>query len=165
VATIRQYESGDLQACRDLWVELTVHHRRIYGADSIGGEDPGSQFDEHLTAIGPGRLWVAEDEGRVVGLTGLIVDGTSGEVEPVIVAEGERGTGIGSLLVARVVAEARQLGIRLLSVRPVGRNSTAIRFFRDAGFDVLGHVEAFMDLTGERDWIEGETLADREFKI
>ena len=165
MTTIRQYESGDLQACRDLWVELTIHHRRIYRVEEIGGEDPGSQFDEHLTAIGPGRLWVAEDEGRVVGLTGLIVDGTSGEVEPVIVAEGERGAGIGGSLVARVIAEARQLGIQLLSVRPVGRNSTAIRFFSDVGFDVLGHVEAFMDLSGEREWTEGDTLADREFKI
>lgn len=165
MVTIRQYESGDLQACRDLWVELTVHHRRIYEVDSIGGDDPGSQFDEHLTAIGPGRLWVAEDEGRVVGLTGLIVDGTSGEVEPVIVVEDERGTGIGAALVARVIDEATQLGIRLLSVRPVGRNDAAIRFFRDAGFDVLGHVEAFMDLTGEREWIDGETIADRDFRV
>jgi N-acetylglutamate synthase-like GNAT family acetyltransferase len=165
VVSIRQYESGDLQECRDLWLELTVHHRRIYGVDSIGGEDPGSQFDEHLTAIGPERLWVAEDEGRVVGLTGLIVDGTSGEVEPVVVTEGERGAGIGASLIARVVAEASELGIRLLSVRPVGRNAPAIRFFRDAGFDVLGHVEVFMDLTGEREWVEGETLADRGFRI
>jgi N-acetylglutamate synthase-like GNAT family acetyltransferase len=165
VVSIRQYESGDLQECRDLWLELTVHHRGIYGVDSIGGEDPGSQFDEHLTAIGPERLWVAEDEGRVVGLTGLIVDGTSGEVEPVVVTEGERGAGIGASLVARVVEEASELGIRLLSVRPVGRNARAIRFFRDAGFDVLGHVEVFMDLTGEREWVEGETLADRGFRI
>jgi N-acetylglutamate synthase-like GNAT family acetyltransferase len=165
VVSIRQYESGDLQECRDRWLELTVHHRRIYGVDSIGGEDPGSQFDEHLTAIGPERLWVAEDEGRVVGLTGLIVDGTSGEVEPVVVTEGERGAGIGASLVARVVEEASELGIRLLSVRPVGRNARAIRFFRDAGFDVLGHVEVFMDLTGEREWVEGETLADRGFRI
>lgn len=165
MVTIRQYESGDLQACRDLWVELTVHHRRIYDVDSIGGDDPGSQFDEHLTAVGAGRLWVAEAEGRVVGLTGLIVDGTSGEVEPVIVTEDDRSAGIGASLVAKVIAEATRLGIRLLSVRPVARNNAAIRFFRDAGFDVLGHVEAFMDLTGERDWIDGETIADRDFKI
>ncbi|MEE8498365.1 MAG: GNAT family N-acetyltransferase [Acidimicrobiia bacterium] len=165
MTTIRPYDPGDLQACRDLWVELTVHHRRIYGTDTIGGDDPGAQFDEHLTAVGPERIWVAERDGTVVGLVGLIVDGTSGEVEPVVVAEDERGRGIGRGLLKRVTAEAGALGIRLLSVRPVGRNTAALRFFRDSGFDVLGHIEAFMDLEGDREWVDGETIAGRNFKV
>lgn len=163
--SIRGYKTSDLQACRDLWVELTLHHRRIYGVDTIGGDDPGSQFDEHLVIVGPEKIWVAEQDGRVVGLTGLIVDGTSGEVEPVVVTHTERGRGIGQALVSRVIEEAGALGIRLLSVRPVGRNTTALRFFCDAGFDVLGHIEAFMDLTGEREWMAGEQIAGREFRI
>ncbi|MEE9298139.1 MAG: GNAT family N-acetyltransferase [Acidimicrobiia bacterium] len=165
MSTVRPYEPGDLQACRDLWVELTEHHRLIYGVDSIGGDDPGSQFDDHLAAVGPTRLWVAEHDGAVVGLTGLIVDGTSAEVEPVVVSKAARGRGFGVALVERVVAEARTLGIELLSVRPVARNTSALRFFHDAGFDVLGHIEAFMDLNGERDWVPGETIAGREFRV
>ncbi len=162
---IRCYEAADREACRDLWVELTLHHRRIYGVDTIGGEDPGSQFDEHLMAVGPERVWVAELEGAIVGLAGLIIDGTSGEVEPVVVTELRRGAGIGRALVSKVVDEAASLGVRLLSVRPVGRNTSAIQFFRDAGFDVLGHIETFMDLSGEREWVPGETIADRDFKM
>ena len=165
MTTIRGYEHGDLQACRDLWVELTNHHRKIYGVDSIGGDDPGSQFDDHLVAVGPNRLWVAEVDERVIGLTGLIVDGTSGEVEPVVVTESERGRGFGKALLARVINEARDADIRLLSVRPVGRNSAALRFFHDAGFDVLGHIETFMDLRGERVWVAGEEVAGRDFRF
>jgi len=165
VTTIRPYDSSDLQACRDLWVELTAHHRHIYGVDTIGGDDPGAQFDEHLLAVGPEMIWVAERESRVVGLTGLIVDGTSAEVEPVVVTEGERGRGIGRALVQQVIQEAAAIGVSLLSVRPVGRNTAALRFFREAGFDVLGHIEAFMDLEGDREWVDGETIADREFRV
>ena len=165
MTTIRPYDSGDLQACRDLWVELTAHHRHIYGVDTIGGDDPGAQFDEHLLAVGPEMIWVAERESRVVGLTGLIVDGTSAEVEPVVVTEGERGRGIGRVLVQQVIQEATAIGVTLLSVRPVGRNTAALRFFREAGFDVLGHIEALMDLEGDREWVDGETIADREFRV
>lgn len=131
----------------------------------IGGDDPAAQFDHHLTAVGPERIWVAEQDSVVVGLTGLIVDGTSAEVEPVVVTDGERGRGIGRALVKRVIEEAGALGIGLLSVRPVGRNTAALRFFRDSGFNVLGHIEALMDLSEEREWIDGETIAGRDFKV
>jgi GNAT superfamily N-acetyltransferase len=100
----------------------------------------------------------------VVGLTGLI-DGTDGEVEPVVVASARR-EGIGRLLVEAVVEAASGLGIRLLSVRPVARNADALRFFHRMGFGVLGHVEAFMDLTERSDrWVPGETLAERDFEV
>lgn len=163
--TIREYRSSDLDACRSLWVELTVHHRRIYGVDTIGGSDPGSQFDDHLAAVGPQSIWVAEIDGDVIGVAGLIVDGSSGEVEPVVVAEAARRSGIGTALVQRVVEAAGERGITMLSVRPVARNSDAVRFFRKSGFDVLGHVETFMDLSGDREWLPGETIAGREFRV
>ena len=166
MVTIRPYRSGDLQDCRALWVELTAHHRGIYRDDTIGGDDPGAQFDRHLAAVGPDRIWVADDGGAVVGLAGLIVDGTEGEVEPVVVASTRRGEGVGRMLVEAVVDAARGLGIRFLSVRPVARNAEALRFFHRMGFGILGHVEAFMDLTGRQDrWVAGETLAGRDFEV
>lgn len=165
MSTVRPYDPGDLQACRDLWVELTEHHRSIYGEATIGGDDPGSQFDDHLAAVGAQRLWVAVQDGVIVGLTGLIVDGSAAEVEPVVVSPAARGAGIGTALVERAVAEARAVGVGLLSVRPVARNTSALRFFRDAGFDVLGHIEAFMDLEGDREWVAGEEIAGRDFRV
>jgi len=166
MVTIRPYRSDDLEACRSLWVALTERHREIYGDDAIGGPDPGAQFDQHLESVGPDRIWVAEDAGTVIGLTSLIVDGREAEVEPVVVASARRGEGVGRLLVAAVVAQARALGVRLLSVRPVARNTEAIRFFHELGFAVLGHVEAFMDLTDrEGRWVPGETIAGRDFRV
>ena len=164
MATVRGYESRDLEACRGLWVELTQRHRDIFDSPQIGGEDPGRAFDEHLARVGAENIWVAEAEGRVVGLAGLIPDVF--ELEPVVVSEQHRGHGVGRLLAETVISAAREGGARTVQVRPVGRNVEAIRFFHELGFDVLDQVQLSMDVVDrERDpWIPGERLADRDFR-
>ncbi len=162
---IRSYEPADRDACRVLWVELTQHHRDIYGAPTIGGDDPGAIFDEQLDKVGSGNLWVAVDGDRVVGLTGIQETGDLVEVEPVIVAASHRGRGIGRRLVEHVVAVARERQVPILSVRPVARNADAIAFFHGAGFTTLGHLELFMDLRPGRTWQDGETIAGQEFQV
>lgn len=165
-AVVRGYRAGDLEACRSLWVELTETHRRIYDSPGIGGENPGLQFDDHLALVGPDNLWVAELDGRVVGLTGLILRQDEAELEPLIVTEALRGRGIGTRLAEAVVAAARDAGLGSLSVRPVARNVAALQFFHAHGFRVMGHVEIFMDLRdGPRPWRPGESLADRPFSV
>ncbi len=164
---VRPYESRDLEACRALWVELTEWHREIYAAPTIGGDDPGAQFDEHLARVGAERLWVAEEDGRVVGLTGLIHDDETTEVEPVVVSRELRGSGVGRQLVETVIAAAREAGIKQLAVRPVGRNANAIRFFGAMGFGTIGHIQLFMDFgdpEGSK-WRAGEEIAGCEFTV
>ena len=163
--TIRPYRPSDLDRCRALWTELTQHHRDIYDDPTIGGDAPGLYFDEHLARVGPERIWVAERD-EVVGLVGLIVNGKEAEVEPVVVATAHRGRGIGQALLKRVVKEARELGVRYLSVKPVARNAEAIAFFFDAGLSILGHVEMFTDLRSPapRAWKSGVELFGRTFE-
>jgi GNAT superfamily N-acetyltransferase len=165
VATVRGYEPGDLDACRELWVELTQWHRDIFDAPEIGGNDPGRAFDEHLAKIGAENIWVAEADGDVVGLAGLISE-PDFELEPIVVAEHHRKHGVGRLLASAVVGAARERGARTIQVRPVGRNVEAIRFFHELGFDILAHVQLELDLV-EREWdpwVPGEQLADRDFR-
>jgi GNAT superfamily N-acetyltransferase len=104
--------------------------------------------------------WVAESRGRVIGLTGLLDRGTSGEVEPVVVAEAARNRGIGGMLISRVVEEARARGHEYLAIRPVARNVAAVRRFHAAGFRTLGeHVDLTMDLAARRHgWLPGASL-------
>jgi N-acetylglutamate synthase-like GNAT family acetyltransferase len=165
VATVRGYEPRDLETCRELWVELTQWHRDIFGSPEIGGSDPGRAFDEHLAKIGAENIWVAEVDGHVVGLTGLISE-PDFELEPIVVSQEHRGSGIGRLLATTVVNASRERGARAVQVRPVGRNVEAIRFFHELGFDILAHVQLEMDLVDrERDpWVTGERIADRDFR-
>jgi GNAT superfamily N-acetyltransferase len=162
---VRDYGQGDYGTCRSLWAELTEYHRSIYGDPTIGGDDPGAGFDDYLTT--PQRIgsWVAECRGRVVGLTGLFDRGTSGEVEPVVVAAGMRDQGVGRRLISRVVEEARARGYEYLAIRPVARNVAAVRRFHAAGFRALGgHIDLTMDLAPRRhQWLDGASLHGLDF--
>jgi hypothetical protein len=44
--SIREYMPADLETCRELWPALTQRHRDIYANPSIGGADPGMEFDQ-----------------------------------------------------------------------------------------------------------------------
>ncbi len=147
--TIRAYEEGDLDACRSLWAELVQHHRDLYSDPTIGGDEPGLEFDSHIARDDLVAFWVAEKDGAVIGMTGLLAWGRDAEVEPVVVTSGLRGGGVGRALIARALEQARARGVRFLSLRPVARNVDAIRLFVDQGFSIAGQVELSMDLGGE----------------
>ena len=136
--SVRPYKPVDLEACRALWAELTQRHRDLYADPSIGGEAAGPHVDRHLARIGPGRIWVAECDGQVVRLAGLVAEGDEAEVEPIVGTCALRGKGIGPALLKHVVEEARQLGVRCLGVSPVARNMEAMRFYYDCGFRLRG---------------------------
>jgi ribosomal protein S18 acetylase RimI-like enzyme len=163
--SVRGYRETDREACRSLWVELTQWHRDIYAAPEIGGDDPGSQFDEHLDAVGAGNIWVAEEDGHVVGLAGMIEGERTAELEPIVVSAAYRGRGIGQSLADAIVARARERGSRQVLVRPAARNAEALRFFHARGFDVLGQIELILDLVQPERWRPGEGLAGRDFRV
>jgi len=161
---IRQYQGGDREQCRSLWRELTEWHREIYQDPNIGGEHPEDYFDKHLAKVGPEQLWVAVRDSKVVGLVGIIIEGTEAEIEPLIVAKAFRGKGIGAELVKTVVAEARKKGAKFLNVEPVARNMGTIKFLYEQGFKNLGHIQLFMSFTDYK-WKQGPELFGCKFNF
>jgi ribosomal protein S18 acetylase RimI-like enzyme len=159
--TIRPFEEHDASACRGLWAELTRWHRALYDDPSLGGDDPGSGFDELAGA----RIWIAERRGSVVGFIALVIRGRRAEIEPVVVSFDVRGQGIGRSLVQTAVEAAQSEGVRQIKASPVARNGPALRFFHELGFDTLGHVELLLDLERPKKyWRERERLGEREFR-
>ena len=145
---IRDYQTIDYDMCRTLWKELTERHREIYGDPSIGGDDPGQGFEAYLANPKRQASWVVEIQGQIVAMAGLMMDGDEGEIEPVVVSPRYRSRGIGTMLVRHVVEQARCMRLRYVKVRPVARNKQAISFFHRLGFDLLGQVELFQDISG-----------------
>jgi GNAT superfamily N-acetyltransferase len=163
---VRLYQSSDLERCRRLWADMTERHRVIYEDPTIGGDNPGLEFDCHLARVGPERVWVAVSEEAILGFVSLLVQGEEAEVEPIVVSVDARGRGIGKLLLEKAIDEAKALGILCLSVKPVARNKEAISFFHEAGFRTLGHIQLFMWLgpsfTGQ--WKPGPILFGKVFE-
>lgn len=165
MATTRRYRPEDLDQCRSLWTDLADWHRQLYMDQSIGGSNPGAGFDAHLADVGPERIFVAEQDGRLVGLAGMIVRGNKVELEPLSVRAGCRGLGIGRELAEAVVAAARSQGAQQVVVRPTGRNAEAIRVFHTLGFDVVSRIELVYDLGPDERWRDGEDYAGRRFRV
>jgi GNAT superfamily N-acetyltransferase len=150
---VRDYEPRDRDACRALFDELVETHRKLYPDADIGG------------AFAPeGRLFVAAENGSIVGFAGLLWHGRRAELEPIVVAHAARGRGVGRQLAVRIVEEARGAGAVRVFVRPAGRNRDAMAFFHELGFDVLGSVQLQIDLE-PRERRLGETIAGRDFKV
>jgi GNAT superfamily N-acetyltransferase len=162
---ILKYNKNLKTNCRSLWIEMVQHHRDIYNDPTIGGENPGIEFDQHLEKVGPGMIWVAELDSRIVGLAALDLNDQEGVIEPVIVSSGYRGKGIGKRLLNHVMEVAKELNIFCLSVKPVARNEGAISFFHQSGFKTLGHIQMFMWLgeTTADMWVPGPSIFNKEF--
>ena len=163
---IREFELSDIDSCRRLWAELTQRHRDIYNDQTIGGDNSGIIFDFYINNSKLYGPWIAEDDGYVVGLTGLLVEGEQADIEPVIVSKEYRNKGIGKALIKHAISEAKKLKIRFLSVKPVARNVEAISFFVEAGFNIIGHIDLFQELSAssEREWKLGIIIHGNKLK-
>jgi arsenite methyltransferase len=76
------------------------------------------------------RFVVAESGGRLVGVAGLEAHGRDGILRSVAVDPSARGSGLGSRLTARIIAAARQSGLRRLYLL----TTTAEGYFPRHGF-------------------------------
>ncbi|WP_374968316.1 GNAT family N-acetyltransferase [Terrabacter sp. BE26] len=116
-----------------------------------GREDPGDTevYDtayDRVAADPAQHLVVAERDGRVVGTLQLSVipglsrrGATRSVIEGVRVARGERGSGLGTELVAWAVEESRRLGCSLVQLTSDASRVDARRFYERLGF-VASHV-------------------------
>ncbi|MFC2070420.1 GNAT family N-acetyltransferase [Chloroflexota bacterium] len=164
---VRDYKTSDYEACRSLWGELAQHHADIYGDAAIAGDDPGRGFDEYLKRADLCGSWIAEYKEKIVGFVGLLdTVGNEGvaEIEPVITTASLRNEGVGTRLIERVINEAKIRGFRFLSIRPELRNERAFDLYVRLGFDKIGAVELFQELSpaSDRKWKAGIKIHNRE---
>jgi GNAT superfamily N-acetyltransferase len=116
----------------------------------VPDEDPGdlAPYRRALREIeaGDGDLLVAELDGRVVGVSQLIVfhhlqagGGRCAEIESVHVHPDQRGAGVGAALIGHVIERARALGCYRVQLTSNAAREDAHRFYERLGF-VPSHV-------------------------
>lgn len=83
----------------------------------------------------PGRLWVADGEGRIagsIGVTGLSPD--TARLRWFVVDPASRGRGLGRALLREALAFASASGYRRVELETYSELTAAARLYRDAGF-------------------------------
>lgn len=90
------------------------------------------------------RAYVAEQDGRVVGMVGLEAfpafhrDGLHGYVTALVVDESVRGSGVGAALMAQAEAWFRELGVKRVNLTTALHREEAHAFYERLGYTFTG---------------------------
>ena len=135
---LREATTGDLAELLRLLAQLFEHDTPRPDAPT----DEERRALEVILADGCQTLVVVEDEGRIVAsaVFVLVPNLTHGGrpyaiLENVVVDAGERGRGIGEMLVRHLVERARQAGCYKVALTSNKRRTDAHRFYRRLGFE------------------------------
>ena len=129
---VRRYRPSDADAVRRL------HERVLRDAGTDPADVPGTDDIENVEAAyidSGGEFLVVEDDGEVVAIGGLKVDGTAGELFRMRVAVDRQGEGIGSELLAALEDAARERGVETLTAETARRQRNAVHFYPANGYE------------------------------
>lgn len=130
-AGVRLAAAGDSEAVAELLAQLGYPARPTQVT---------ARLARMLAEPGQSAL-VATEQGRVVGLATVIVrhvlvdDAPFARLAALVVAEGERGRGVGRALVAAAEQIARTAGCSLMEVTSGDHRPAAHAFYRALGFE------------------------------
>jgi ribosomal protein S18 acetylase RimI-like enzyme len=126
------------------YIERTI--RDFYQPERVGREvqpDPPGWYGYQ----------VVEEAGRVLGAAGggITAPGV-GELFVIYLDPAERGRGLGTLLLDRVVEQVRSGGAREMWVSVTPGNEKGIPFYQARGFEFVEKVKAYSSLPSEDIW-------------
>jgi RimJ/RimL family protein N-acetyltransferase len=134
--TLRRLEAGDFDAIRAFAEAIPVHDLLFLQRDIRNPRVVSAWLDQ----LGDGRIrsMLALEGGRIIACTALVHDQHSwsahvGEIR-ILIDPASRSGGIGRILAAACVAEARLAGVKKLFVRMTPDQTGALKVFEDMGF-------------------------------
>ena len=138
-AQLRPMTGGDLTAVARL--EQALFGEEAWSVDMLAAE---------LAAVGSGRYYlVAEEAGTVAGYAGLLAPGGGqADVLTIGVSEDRWGQGIGTALMAGLLAEARRRGCAEVYLEVRVDNRRAQRLYRQLGFAQVGLRRGYYQPSG-----------------
>lgn len=147
MSSIREYGDADAAGVRECLVELQEYERRM--DDLLAeGQEIAARYVEYILARCAetgGRVFVAEEGGRVVGFVSVWAKVKSRAIEEreyeyayvsdLVVLDGHRGRGLGRALLDRAEQHARAEGATLLRIAVLARNAGARALYEGFGFE------------------------------
>jgi GNAT superfamily N-acetyltransferase len=135
VTTVRRYQPWDADAVR----RLNERVLRAAGTDPADIPHPDDIEDVQGAYLDTGgEFLIAEHDGDAVGIGGLRVDGTEGELFRMRVALDCQRQGVGTALLAALEDAARERGVEVLRAKTAQRQSAAVSFYPNNGYERVG---------------------------
>jgi [ribosomal protein S18]-alanine N-acetyltransferase len=125
---LRQMTSADLGAVLEL--EVALFGEEAWSREMLAGELSQQPASRHYL--------VAEESGGLSGYAGLLTAGEQADVLTIAVATSRWGHGIGSALLAALLAEARRRGCTEMFLEVRADNLRAQRLYKWWGFTEIG---------------------------
>ena len=105
--------------------------QELYGRHNLPAPDPPMEVfvaqQAHVLRHDPGRCWVAEDHGRVIGFVAAIVRGDDWFLSSLFVQPGNQGVGLGRALLDRAWGSAARRRTLTDAIQPVSNGLYARR--------------------------------------
>jgi len=128
---IRKYETKDQTEVIRIWTD-------VFGYDAPHN-DPQLAL-ERKVASNDGLLFVAEEDGSVVGTVMGGYDGHRGWIYSLAVKPEYRKMEIGSSLIQAILEELKQRGCLKVNLQVLGANKEVIEFYRKNGFAIEDRI-------------------------
>ncbi|MDP3409993.1 GNAT family N-acetyltransferase [Bosea sp. (in: a-proteobacteria)] len=149
--TLRPIRDSDREAVTGLLMQLAAHEADLSSTRASGLSTAQAllEADSTQTRAHGGAQFVAELAGACIGYLALRLGRTGPYVhddlrdhvliENIVVDAGQRGTGIGQMLLAQAERFARECGCRALQLGALTGNDVALRAYRRAGFEPVSY--------------------------
>jgi [ribosomal protein S18]-alanine N-acetyltransferase len=135
---LRLMTVGDLPGVLEL--EVSLFGEEAWSREMLAGElsqQPATRY-----------YLVAEEDEGLVGYAGLLAAGEQADVLTIAVATSQWGQGIGSRLLAALLAEARQRGCTEMFLEVRADNMRAQRLYKWFGFAEIGIRRGYYQPSG-----------------
>jgi ribosomal protein S18 acetylase RimI-like enzyme len=132
MVAIRRYERADGPAVRRLH-DRTFENEATDPEDIPNIDDLDRIHEEYVDS--GGAFLLAETDGSLVGMGGLKVDGSTGEMFRLRVHPDHQGRGVGRKLVEALEEAARERGVETLYAETARRQTAAVSFYPALGYE------------------------------
>jgi len=130
--SIRRARSADAPAIASVLRESFAEFRPQYTPEAFAATTPSSEGV--LARLREGPVWLAEEEGVIVGTIAAVVESEGLHIRGMAVRPTSRGRGVGHRLLACAEAFARRRGLARLFLSTTPFLTEAIRLYERGGF-------------------------------
>lgn len=137
---IRDARTDEVERITELWLSL-AEGQRAYGSHILCEDNRIPIRESILRATVDGRVLVAEDQERLIGLVEFAIehgryaqDAVRGSIQNLYVRPEYRNDGLGSSLLDRAEDRLEERGVDVLAIEAMAENTAALRFYRERGY-------------------------------